>query len=358
MVTVLYRVLSPHGFRWVGLDVSHDTTRRTIMSARPDDARQAKKAKPADLEWTCRTWLAEDELPMSLQSKLPADLHSQQAMTQEQLKHLFDQHGLRTSVVRSPREALSIYKESFGSAENLLGGDAGGSYLVLMLSSHSLQESLEQTYRSTWKGFYCLKCFCDKISKANPTPEERTEVERSLGRLLVETRDLCIAAITGTSKEKIEQTTITQRFSAICEAAIETNSHWRFDQLQHEYDRIEALNASLGNALLQKFIVHRKLTIKDVYFKRSHLPQYERLSIYLYDSRIDEIKPPPIALLPCPQWHSGAAPMAAKMVESFWKQLLRRGYYASKLLREDIAPNLEKYFLSGLSDNPNTPLLM
>lgn len=308
-----------------------------------------KRPKNCDLERECRKWLASATLPHAL---------TETCLTLSQLKSIFDNSGLRTTIVRSPREALSIYIDSFGAVDPNAEHKLTREYLAIMFGCHPKQDQLEQIYSASWKELYCLYGFCDIIERKLPVDNgtgdspETTELRMALNAA----REFCVTGILDdTSLGDCKQSTL-QRLHSIFELTLAAESRWRRDQLEYEFDKTLALNSTLGNALLQKFTCHHRLHITDVYFKRSHLPQYQRLSIYLYDNDIDEFKPPPLTLLPCTKWHMGPEHLATKMTELFWEELLQRGYYASISLRESITPNLAKYFLSGLSQNPNVPL--
>jgi hypothetical protein len=100
--------------------------------------------------------------------------------------------------------------------------------------------------------------------------------------------------------------------------------------------------------------------VKDVVLKQSHLPQYQRLSFYLYDPDIDELKPSTLLFMPCFYivLQKGYQEIVRLMVDTFWKEILKRGYFASASTRSAIEPNLKQYIESGLTTNPNVPLLV
>jgi len=69
------------------------------------------------------------------------------------VRSVFDFHGFRTSVVKSPRLALSIYKDSCvldleqtNGSIDFLGGKA---FLVSIFGCHPLQSNIERLYLST-----------------------------------------------------------------------------------------------------------------------------------------------------------------------------------------------------------------
>ena len=111
---------------------------------------------------------------------------------------------------------------------------------------------------------------------------------------------------------------------------------------------------------MQLFLTAHECSIKDIYFKQSHLPKYERITVYLYDPDIDEFKPPPFTFLPSLHLllEQGPEALVQDMIQSFWSHLLRHGYFATPAIRNEFTPDLEKYFLSGIAQNPNIPLLL
>jgi hypothetical protein len=90
------------------------------------------------------------------------------------------------------------------------------------------------------------------------------------------------------------------------------------------------------------------------------MPKYERITVYLYDPNIDEFKPPPFTFLPSLHCllEQGPEALVQGMVKSFWSHLLRQGYFATPAICSEFTPDLEKYFLSGIAQNPNIPLLL
>jgi len=113
----------------------------------------------------------------------------------------------------------------------------------------------------------------------------------------------------------------------------------RKEQLEREYDRIITHNATFANARLQLFLEAHSLDIKEVYFKRSaHEAKYERITIYVYDPDIDLLKPPRLTFLPCLSLalKAGPAAIVKDMVQHFWKSLLKRGYFVTKGIEENV----------------------
>ena len=301
----------------------------------------------------------------------------------DQLRTLFDQHGLRTSILSSPRRALSVYKDSCVLVENsgnkkndaTVSISEGKEFLVILFGLHPQQTEMERFYADAGvKDLYCLRLFARRIRQACAVAG--VEQSAKLLALLQETEQyVCetlaeaAAAKNGTAittkKEKLQQAaarcacTVAQiRQLAV---ASDPQHGLRESQVDHEYHRILLHNSTLSNAYLSLLTEHHGLIIKDVYLKRCPWqPQYERITIYLYDSEIDEFHPPRFTFLPCLRLALDHGPeiVAQKMVEAFWDSLLRRGYFPTAAMKAAIGPQLQRYLLSGLAQNPALPLLL
>jgi hypothetical protein len=269
---------------------------------------------------------------------------------------LFDKHGFRTSVVMSPRPALSIYKDSC----LLSSSDAAAKeFLLTMLGMHPSQDDMERWYTVSAKKVYCLLLFCNLLRKLCPAAASNFAVDA----LLIENETLCRSlGATGTTSDEINRVsaTVMERVAALTQAVVEADARIRAEQLQHEFDRLTYRNSTMSNAAMQLFLDFHGCSIKDIYFKRSHLPKYERITVYLYDPDIDEFKPPPFTFLPSLHraLEDGPEALVQDMIQSFWGHLLRHGYFATPKIRQEFTPELEKYFLSGIAQNPNIPLLL
>jgi len=300
------------------------------------------------------------------------------------LRGLFDEHGFRTSVVTSPRRALSIYIDSFGCCRRCRESPAENNddddddvasvkeFLPVLFGLHPEQDEFEQFYGSSTKNAYWLLLFSSRL-RETCRPSLGREKDDDLACLIQSAIQLCRSALLGASDSTggeqvaMQLTTVvspssaSQWFARLSQAASRADSRFRPEQLQHEYERICVLNSTLSNAYLQLFVRHNNLTIKDVYFKACTCsPKFERLTIYLYDPELDEGPPPPFSFLPCLRRvfaANGVQAVASSMVESFFDGLLRRGYYCPTQLRSDLEPHLQSYFLSGLiSETLSLPL--
>ena len=297
------------------------------------------------------------------------------------LKSLFDDHGFRTSVVSSPREALSIYKDSCTVNDNddeTTNNNVGGAFLVSMLGLHPDQNAVERCYAASARDIYCLVLFCQKIRTSCSKAMEDARVMEMISKYEDECHSLVSVAndshghdiyVASTSPEGVASSspslhglpsTVSERVSSLMTAIARADHNIRRDQLQREYDRIKSLNSTYANALLQIFLDSHECSIKDIYFKGSHAPKYERLTIYLYDPQLDEIKPQRFTFLPCLRRviDDGPEAVAMDMVSSFWCRLLRHGYFATSALKEAMTPDIRKYFVSGITNDPTLPLLL
>jgi len=300
----------------------------------------------------------------------------------DQLRALFDQHGLRTSILSSPRRALSVYKDSCvlveNSGTNKKNADStvsiseGKEFLVILFGLHPQQTEMERFYADAGvKDLYCLRLFARRIRQA--CAAAGVEQSSKLSALLQETEQyVCETLVEAAAKNG---TTITtkqkklQQAAARCAGTVaqirqlavasDPQHGLRESQVDHEYHRILLHNSTLSNAYLSLLTERHGLIIKDVYLKRCPWqPQYERITIYLYDSEIDEFQPPRFTFLPCLRLalDQGPETVAQKMVGTFWDSLLRRGYFATAAMKAAIGPPLQRYLLSGLAQNPALPL--
>lgn len=276
----------------------------------------------------------------------------------EKTLQIFENHGFRTSVVKSPRPALSIYKEScvldVESDENPMVH--GKSFLVGMLGMHPKQSEIERYYLNSFKSIYCLLLFCQRLRLICPRPCEDSKI----ATMLESFDETCRAQAVSTALDDVHEasTKVAEKVAQLIDAFVAADSRIRPEQLQREFDRFTFQNSSFSNALVQLFLQSHDCVIKDIYFKRSHEAKYERITVYVYNPDIDLLKPPPYTFLPAlrKMLDEGPEAVAKDMVQSFWEHLLRLGYFATKAIKADFTPNLTKYFLSGLSRDPTIPI--
>lgn len=328
----------------------------------PDGRPLAKRAKVESDEngvapksfKTCQTLL--QTTPSSPTPSLPLTLTATKTKNNvEKVKDLFDKHGFRTSVVTSPRSALSIYKDSC----TLPCPSEGKEFLLVMLGMHPSQNDMEHWYAKSVKKIYCLMLFCNLLRSLCPAAAQNFAVDA----LLIENETLCrsLGASCVTPEEMNRASaTVSERVATLIQAVVHADGRIRDAQLQHEFARLGYRNSTMSNAAMQLFLTFHGCTIKDVYFKTSHLCKYERFTVYLYDPDIDELKPPPFTFLPSLHCiiDNGLEALVEDMIESFWDHLLRHGYFATPSIRMELTPQLERYFCSGIAQTPNIPLLL
>lgn len=302
------------------------------------------------------------------------------------LQELFDAVGFRTSIVQSPRLAVSLYKDSCvmedetnddkinsdGDTNQLLvrQQQQQRDYLLTMLGLHPDQDAREQYYKSS--GIcdqYCLHQFLARLKLVRRKAMQDDAVQAWIEQ----------HTSTTTTSTTITSASDIQQFKGLM---LRADPKLRLEQLDHELDRLRWSNCTLSNALLQQLLDgYHGCIVKDVFFKTSHVAKYERLTFYLYDPDVDEIKPTSnFVLLPdlsralqqtqeqkssssskvsssTSSEQKGVMAIVQDMMTTFWSHLLRHGgYYASTTMKEQLSPALERYFLSGLRQDPNIPL--
>jgi hypothetical protein len=267
------------------------------------------------------------------------------------LRRVFDEQGFRTSIVSSPRQALSVYKDSCTIDDKQQGKD----FLVLLVGLHPRQLTIERCY-SVIKDTYCLLLFCARLQVCSKALESE-----ALAKLVGDTESSCRAVANmsyQTALDETEHLSPTERSAHIMQLVVHADPGIRIEQLQHEYERILIRNSTLSNAFVQLFCNAHECCIKDVYFKQSHVAKYERLTFYLYDPEIDLLRPNCFMFLPSLTiaLTGGAEPLAKEMIDSFWVHLLRQGYFATSAIKAKLTPNLEKFFQCGIAKDLTIPL--
>ena len=200
--------------------------------------------------------------------------------------------------------------------------------------------------------------FCTRIRSVCEKATENQE----LADLLRETEQNCknLADEKMAWRGKCFSEKCLEAVSIIINLAVKVDPRLRKEQLQKEYQRIDVLNSTLSNAYVQKFVQAHSCTIQSMVFKHSPMPKYQRITISLYNPEIDVVKPAPFLFLPALEvlLTQGTAVLVEQMARIFWSTLLRRGYFATANLKEGLEPELKKYFLSGLTNDPSLPLLL
>ena len=281
------------------------------------------------------------------------------------LKTILDSHGFRTSVVSSPRAALSVYKDSCGVIPaNSFTPDDGKTWLVTLLGLHPSQDKLERFYTTSIKYVYCLSLFCHKIREACPVALKNASIAdlvsgcelqcRSLGRMKTENF---------TSRQIIQHAHVLsgsapRLVATLIRRVVNAEPRHRVEQLEREWGRILLWNSTLSNALVALFHKEQQCNIKDVYYNRSHRPQFHRITIYLFDPQLDYTKPPQFLFLPSVRTilQRGPEALVQEMTLLLWSHMLRHGYFATQSMKDRLSADLEEFFLSGITNGPNVPL--
>lgn len=280
----------------------------------------------------------------------------------------FEQYGFRTSIVQSPREALSIYKDSCcieSSSATIKDNDGGNDdndeklRLLCMLGLHPHQDQLESCYDTCIKRIYWMLLFCQRIRSACA---DVLEQKQSLESLVAQCETDCHnAAAAGAETCRILSLQVDKDVARLIQAiVVEAKGRFRPEQLQREYDCITWYNATYANAEFQLWVDYHGMNIKEIYWKQNHVSKYERFTIFLYDSALDPVRPPRFAWMPGLSLvlAKGPTALARTMTQAFWAHLLRRGYYATPYIQRALSPELERYFLRGISKDPTVPILL
>jgi len=325
-------------------------------------------------------WVA--RIPPSLFSK------EQKAIGQDldRLRALLDRHGLRTSRISSPREAVSIYKDSCSDDGNDPADGSlkdGREFLLIAFGLHPQQRDLEKYYKTCIKNAYCLLLFCkrlrqeyDALSKpktqslsgsSNMTNDCRTadspgneklqtlilEIETTTGRLFGETLTFTESTTKKDRCRGVSSRSAQEQATALIELASATkgNRRYRAEEWKKEYQRICVSNSTISNAYLVLLQSTHKLCIKDILFKYNPKePKYERITIYLYDPSIDYRKPNVFLFIP--GLHTiltgGPHELVSAMIKSFWSHVLRNGYFPTNTIQKVLESRLRSFFESGL----------
>ena len=335
------------------------------------------------------------------------------------LQGLFELSGFRTNVVISPRCALSVYLDSFGDFENAVDVVSVGSlvspspvpppessssmivtsrrFLHLMFGLASDQKLIEDAYKSI-KSAYVLFLLFKRLRVLFPSDdgdaEDSSSATSSIKKCLdVAERDLnksFLPPFSSSSSSSMTTSTKTATESIlsnlISQMTSDKNSNLQPEQILREHAQISQQNSTFSNACMQIFATNNHTTIKEIYYKSSpHNRKYERLTITLYDDSIDLLKPPPFTFLPALSTVLSHTPpptttitttttttttttppspthflekLIDALVSSFWKSVLKHSYFAPPSLQNAINPHLIKFFSSGITSNPNLPLLL
>jgi len=308
------------------------------------------------------------------------------------MRELFDYHGFRTSLVTAPREGLTIYLDSVGNIANeaqeqqSATGNRKTTYLMALLGLHLDQNAIEKWYSSTVREVHCMKLFCQHVRSASGDCGSSNANEK-VGKLLsalegeidssisITNADITADPVSAKGKGTESPNAVASSLSAtinnlqrLASSASKTMSslipalsdaehNLRPDQLQREYESIRSHNSTYANALMQLFLEVHRCTIKDVQLRQSHLPKYERFTVFLYDRNVDEIKPPKFTFLPSLRQiiDDGVETVVDRMVTTFWNRLISLGYFATSETKNGVSTELRQYFLLGMAKDTSLP---
>lgn len=287
------------------------------------------------------------------------------------LRTVLDENGFRTSTVMSPRPGLSLYKDSFrlkcekgsqGPPKNSIYDNQRNlarEFLIVMFGLYPHQETLERLYTSSFKMVFSLLLFCDRLREACPDALQDTEVQKLVDQAETECRLLGTSSLDSISEQIYAASRkVPEKIARLIQTAVQSDPRLRVEQLQHEHERILCCYSTVSNVHMQLFTQYYDLVIKDVYFKDSHIEKYQRITIYLYEPDVDLLAPPKFTFLPSlyTALTRGAEAVSELMVDTFWTQLLRQGYFCATEIQTLLAPSLNHYFLSGVTRDSTVPI--
>ena len=255
------------------------------------------------------------------------------------LKSLFDSNQFRTNVVISPRSALSIYKDSFVDSFSPSSTTISTrAFLQFTFGLHPSQSAIEQFYKTNVKQTYTFSLLVKRL------------------KFLLSSDPPSLSILTST-------TALQPSLSTLISSLTLANPTIQPSQITSEHSRIVCQNSTFANACMQLFLVHNVTTIKEIMLKSSpDTPQYERITITLYDSELDTLKPDPFTFLPSLSLalssSSSLQNLLDALLETFWSSLLSHSYFATPALIHQLTPELTKFLQSGLTQNPLLPLLL
>lgn len=317
-------------------------------------------------------------------------------------------HGFRTTVVSSPRCAVSVYLDSCGtqqriassnekSAQDAMHQEAGRQFLLTCIAMHTHQLQLEDLYKSVVQKSWCFKLFLDKLACVR----EADMREESVCDVVNDWKDELDMVIGGgkcdssSSKDAVNalkkkglllqelSNKVPSMLSILIVKLTDIDHSLRTEQLMQEYNRIEWENSSLANACLQRWLSPSskgcQYELDQVYFKFSppgrYLPKYERITIYFKDDNDQEERSsnklvliPSLTQILNRDTTKASHPIdtvVQDMIQTTWDTLLHNGYYVDQTRKDQLASPLSKFYTSGLigensSGNTNNvmPLLL
>ena len=312
-------------------------------------------------------------------------------------RELWKDHGFRTTMVTSPRPAVSIYLDScYGGAsssatttESLASNyELGRKYLLLCIGIHPNQVSLESIYSSIIKNIYSLTLFLKRMRSVREGDMNNTSIleiispwENRLEDVLSSTKCTTTTTTDTIVLQELSESS-SRTLSQLLSKLAEIDHSLRNDQLLHEYNRISYENCTLANACLHRWIYSddkQQYDLDEVYYKASppgrYLPKYERITINMKEA--NAVEPSKSKLIFCPSLTKILTSRTIEavtcctvrhpldsvvddMIATTWDNLLRCGYYVDEIRKRYLEPELKKFYLSGLlgGKESNMPILL
>ena len=367
------------------------------LAREDNNSRPNKRIKTNDdtdaLLQQCLQLLFTSPIPSTLNNNTTKSMNADETIST--FRELWKDHGFRTTMVTSPRPAVSIYLDSCYDtsssttttteiASNYKLG--GREYLQLCIGMHPNQVSLESIYSSIIKNIYCLTLFLKRMRSVREGDMNNTSVLEIISPWEKRLEDILSSTKCTTTTDTIILQELSESSSRILSQLLsklaEIDHSLRNDQLLHEYNRITYENCTLANSCLHRWIYgddEQQYDLDEVYYKASppgrYLPKYERITINMKDFNAVEPSKSKLILLPsltkiltsraieaatnCTVRHPLDS-VVDDMVLSTWDNLLRCGYYVDETRKRYLGPELKKFYLSGLQGGKdiNAPILL
>jgi hypothetical protein len=299
------------------------------------------------------------------------------------------QHGFRTTLVSSPRWAVSVYLDSCRSPRNSTNSaqEAGRQFLLTCIGMHTHQLQLENIYKSVFKKCWCFSLFLERLAyvRGEHMREESicdaiNDWRDELTKLIGGENDDSIISRNEDAIKKDDTELLLQKLSNKVPSILsnlivkltDIDHSLRTEQLLHEYNRIEWENSSLANACLQRWLSSSnscRYALDQVCFKFSppgrYLPKYERITIYFKDENEhgEERSSNKLTVIPSlteilnrdiSKTSHPIDTVVRDMLQTTWDTLLHNGYYIDQNQKDQLAPSISKFYTSGLiGENAN-----
>ena len=313
----------------------------------------------------------------------------------DKLQRLLFSHGFRTTKMLSPHQAVSIYKDSCQTMNDINDNNEqydakireGREFLLVCFGFHHKQEEIEKDYRLFVRDAYCIILFCQKMhqvfnfksSKKNDTSDD--SVDKDLKGLLNKIEQTCQLMkkiqqndndddddndtvnvhVRGSISSYSSRSYAEERVDELIQLSTnikgrQKHNSYRVEEWKKEYQRICVSNSTLSNAYITLLQSTHEMHIKDIFFKFSIQEQskYERITIHLSnDDENNEGRCRQSDLfLFLPSLHTvvtkGPLHLVSNMIESFWSHVLRNGYFPTTRIKKALDSQLRQFFLSGI----------